>query len=179
MTKTPFVEDPRGTVIAMAPEEYAGMSYLVSFPYTRVYINTIREGTFVAVRNFASNTKHRTFSVLELVSVLPRHYALGNSPEEAERAFPGFFDEAAKSARLDWEQEEPTELTTRIRSEAIPTRIQLNFAGDATVPEIESDQSLPMVGEEAHLLTDELTNEIVNRGLMDGSVATIAPCRMV
>ena len=153
MTETPFIEEPRGIVIAMAPEEYAGMSYLISFPYTRTYINTIREGTFVAVRNFASNTKNRTFSVLELVSVLPRHYALGSSPEEAERAFPGFYDEAAKSARLDWEQEEPTELTTRIRSEAIPTGIQLDFPGDATAPAIQSDQSLPMVGEEAHLLS--------------------------
>lgn len=179
MTETPFVEDPRGTVIAMAPEDYAGMSYLISFPYTRTYINLIREGTFVAVRNFASNAKNRTFSVLELTTVLPRHYALGNSPEEAERAFPGFFDEAAKSARVDWEQEEPTELTTRIRSEAIPTGIQLDFAGNAAEPSIQSDQSLPMVGEEAHLISDELTNEIVNRGLIDGGVATIAPCRMV
>lgn len=179
MTEKPFVDDPRGTVIAMAPEEYAGMSYLISFPYTRSYINTIREGTFVAVRNFASNTAKRTFSVLELVSVLPRHYALGSSPEEAERAFPGFYDEAAKSARVDWEQEEPTELTTRIRSEAISTGIQLDFAGEAAAPTIQPDHSLPMVGEEAHLLSDDLTNEIVNRGLMDGSVPTIAPCRMV
>jgi DNA helicase HerA-like ATPase len=139
----------------------------------------VREGDLAAVRSFANSEGKDVFSILELVSVLPAHYALGTSSAEAEKAFPGFFLEAAKSARVDWEQKEPTEQTTKIRAEAIPTGIQLVF-DSKNQPATSPDESLPMVGEEAHLLSDDLTNQIINKGLLSGSgILTISPCNLV
>jgi len=179
MRKMPdFKEEPRGVLVSMDANETAGLSYVVWFPYTRKYITMVREGDLVAVRSFANKDGKDVFSILELVSVLPAHYALGTSPADAEKAFPGFFLEAAKSARVDWEQEEPTEQTTKIRAEAIPTGIQLIFDSKRQ-PSTSPDESLPMIGEEAHLLSDDLTNQIVNKGLLGSGVLTIAPCNLV
>jgi hypothetical protein len=86
--------------------------------------------------------------------------------------------EAAKSARQNWEQERPEEETTKIKSEAISTGIQLRFEG-AGDPHIEPDQSLPMIGEEAHLLTSSLMNHVINMGLIDTPIPTISPSKLV
>src|SRR2546425_201490 len=174
-----FKEEPRGVLVSMDANEVSGLSYVVWFPYTRKYIRLVREGDFVAIRSFANSEEKSVYSILELVSVLPAHYALGTSSAEAEKAFPGFFLEAAKSARVDWEQKEPTEQTTKIRAEAIPTGIQLVFDSKKQ-PATSPDESLPMVGEEAHLLSDDLTNQIINKGLLSGSgILTISPCNLV
>jgi hypothetical protein len=175
---TEFKEEPQGVLVSMDASEHAGLSYVVWFPYTRKYITMVREGDMVAVRSFANSNGKDIFSILELVSVLPAHYALGTSSAEAEKAFPGFFLEAAKSARVDWEQEEPTEQTTKIRAEAIPTGIQLVFDSKKN-PSTSPDNSLPMIGEEAHLLSDDLTNQIINKGLLSGDVLAISPCNLV
>jgi len=153
-----------------------GSSFNIWFPYTRGYMGVVKEGSLVAVRNFASSRESKCFSVLELTSVFPVHYALGTSPSDTDRAYPGFVVEAAKSARIDWEQETPVEQTTKIRAESISTGVQLTF--NRTEPaSIDRDMSLPMVGEDAYLLSDELTNEVINRGL--DKVATISPGKMV
>lgn len=172
-----FREEPMGTVVSLdAGRE--GLTFYIWFPYAKGYVSQIREGDLVAVRSFASETGSDVYCVLELASALPIHYALGTSSAEVERAFPGFVIEAAKSARQDWEQERPEEETTKIKTEAIATGIQLRFSG-VTGPLIEPDQSLPMIGEEAHLLTDSLTNQVINMGLLDTSIQTIAPSRLV
>jgi uncharacterized protein DUF87 len=173
-----FKEEPKGTVVSMAVGEREGNSFNIWFPYTKSYMNTVKEGSLVAVRNFASTSSTKCFSILELTSVFPVHYALGNSPSDTEKAFPGFVIEAAKSAKVDWEQETPIEQTTKIRAESISTGIQLNFEGQGK-PKLERDFNLPMVGEEAHLLTDELTDDVINRGLKEPGVSTISSCRMV
>src|SRR5438132_555239 len=172
-----FKEEPLGVLVSMDANEVSGLSYVVWFPYTRKYIRLVREGDFVAIRSFANSEEKSVYSILELVSVLPAHYALGTSSAEAEKAFPGFFLEAAKSARVDWEQQEPTEQTTKIRGEAIPTGIQLVFDSKKQ-PGTYPDESLPMIGEEAHLLSDELTNQIVNKGLLGSGILTISPCNL-
>src|SRR2546428_47463 len=173
-----FKEKPLGVLVSMDSDEFSGASYVVWFPYTRKFINSVHEGDLVAVRSFADREGKDVFSILELVSVLPAHYALGTSSADAEKAFPGFFLEAAKSARVDWEQEEPTEQTTKIKAEAIPTSIQLVF--ESKHPNTSADDSLPMIGEEAFLLTDDLTNQIINKGLLSGSgIQTISPCNLV
>jgi hypothetical protein len=172
-----FREEPRGTVVSLDSGR-EGLTFYIWFPYARDYVSQIREGDLVAVRSFASEAGSDVYCVLELASALPIHYALGTSSAEVERAFPGFVVEAAKSARQDWEQESPEEETTKIKTEAIATGIQLRFRGVSS-PIIEPDQSLPMIGEEAHLLTDSLTNQVINMGLLDTSTPTIAPARLV
>jgi len=172
-----FKEEPTGTLVAMEPAEFTGMTYYIWFPYAWGYMREVLEGSFVTVRSFASTERKTIYSILEIVSVFPKHYALGSSVSETEKAFPGFVVEAAKSAKQDWEQKTPTEETTKIKTEAIPTGLQFYFEDDE--PKIERDESLPMVGEEAFLLTDEFINMIVNQGLLNPSIPTIAPCAMV
>ncbi len=173
-----FKEEPTGVLVSMDASEVSGLTYVVWFPYTRKYISLVREGDLVAIRSFANAEGKDVFSILELVSVLPAHYALGTSSADAEKAFPGFFLEAAKSARVDWEQTEATEQTTKIRADAIPTGIQLVFDSKKK-PDTSPDESLPMIGEEAHLLSDALTNQIINKGLLDEAVSIISPCKLV
>ncbi len=177
-----FKENPRGTVVAMAPDEYTGAIYHVWFPYTSGFIKEVREGSFIAVKNFDSNNNASIFSILETVTAMPVHYALGSSPSDTEKAYPGFVVEAAKNAKLDWEQEEPVEHTTKIKCEAIPTNLQIRFQTEGAhgLHEfIESDKSLPMIGEEAFLLTDELINNVINRGLTREGTNVISPCKLV
>lgn len=173
-----FEEDPKGVVVSMEEEGFSGYSYNIWFPYTREFIRRIREGMFLGVKNFHTTDSIQVFSILEAVSVLPQHYALGTSPREVERAFPGFLVEAAKSCRQDWEQDEPVEQTTIIKVKAISTGLQVPFnSGAAGSPEPELNY--PMIGEEAHILSDPFTNSIVNQGLDSPSIETIAPCNLV
>lgn len=176
--KPEFKEKPKGVLVSMEEDSFSGYSYNIWFPYTRKYVNLINEGSFLAVKNFSSNTSNSVFSILEIVSAIPQHYALGSSAKDTERAFPGFVLEAAKSLKSDWEQDEPIEPTTIIKTQAIPTGLQIVFKdGNAIDPN--ADDSLPMMGEEAHLLTDVLTNTIVNCGLESESIATIIPGNLV
>lgn len=171
-----FKEEPRGTLVSLDSGK-DGLSFHVWFPYTKSFVKLVREGDFIAVRNFASSPDN-VYSVLEVASALPLHYALGSSSAEVERAFPGFVVEAAKNLRQDWEQETPEEETTKIRTIAIPTGIQLRFPTQGD-PILENDQSLPMIGEEAHLLTDSMMNQVVNRGLVGVNIPTISTARLV
>ena len=170
----PFKESPTGVVVSQQPDDFSGFLYNVWFPYTKTNISEIKVGSFVAVKNFDGLIGAIKYSILELVSVLPVHYAIGTSPAAIERAFPGFIIEAAKAARQDWEQSEPVEQTTKIKTTAIPVHIQIRNVDDGFVPE--SDESMPMIGEEVHLLTNEIMNKIVNQGIIDNNVPYIDPC---
>jgi DNA helicase HerA-like ATPase len=172
-----FEEEPTGTLVAVEQSGISGMTYYVWFPYARGYVRRVTEGSLVAVKSFMSTHEVPVYSILEIVSALPVHYALGSSPKAADAAFPGFVVEAAKSARQDWEQTTSEEETTRIRTEAIPTNLQIRFERESTIPEFE--ELMPMQGEDAFLLTNHATNHIVNQGLLSEDLSTITPCWLV
>ena len=113
-----FKENPKGVIVSMETFD-SGNQYSVWFPYTKTFVKEIKVGSFIAIRNYGSNNGNSSFSILEIVSVFPRHYALGSSAKDTERAFPGFVIEAAKNAKVDWEQEEPVEQTTKIKADAV------------------------------------------------------------
>ncbi|MFH1590947.1 MAG: DUF87 domain-containing protein [archaeon] len=171
-----FKNEPKGVVVSMDVTN-SGNVYAIWFPYTKNYMKVVREGTLIAVKNYDGINGSNKFSILELTSALPKHYALGSSGSDTERAFPGFVIEAAKNARVDWEQEEPIEQTTKIRGDAISTGLQLTIEG--TNSKLEIDSSLPMVGEDAHILVDEQIKAIINKGLIDTDVKTIKPCNLI
>lgn len=173
-----FEEEPKGVVVSMEEEAFAGYLYNIWFPYTRKNIRKIREGLFLAVKNFQSDDFRQIFSILEAVSVLPQHYALGSSSREVDRAFPGFFLEAAKSCREDWEQDEPVEQTTLIKVQAISTGIQVAFEGGCSGA-LHPEENYPMIGEEAHILSVSFTERIVNQGLESPAIPTITPCNLI
>ena len=67
--------------------------------------------------------RHPRYSVLEVATILPMHYAL----EGGTGGYPGFVVEAARSAAEDWESQDATstEETTKIRVVAIPTNLEI------------------------------------------------------
>lgn len=173
-----FKEKPKGVVVSMDTEGKVENTFSIWFPYTINFMREIQVGNFVAVRNYNGRNGDSSFTILELVSACPKHYALGTSSKDTEKAFPGFVIEAAKNAKIDWEQEEPIEQTTKIKCEAISIGLQL-LVNNSGKPSLDIDDSLPMIGEDAYILTDEQVNKIVNKGLLDNKIKTINPCNLI
>lgn len=171
-----FEEKPKGVLISLEEDSFSGYLFNVWFQYTKEYVKKIKEGSFIAVKNFSSNATEKIYSVLEIISAIPQHYALGSSPRDTEKAFPAFIFEAAKSLKADWEQEEPIEQTTIIKTQAIATGVQIIFHDSADL-KLSNDDNLPMVGEEVLLLSDSLTNKIVNKNM--DSTNNISPGNLV
>lgn len=167
----PFKDSHDGTLIFQDPESN---EFNIWFPYTRDQVRMVRKGSFVGVKNFDSREGDERYSLLEIMEAKPEHYALGSSMSSIERTYPGFVQEAAKSARLDWEQEEPTEHTTIIRCKAAASGRELRFE-NPTHPEIGPDDALPMIGEDVHLLSNEMMTRVINEGLIESGRDTIVP----
>lgn len=167
----PFKDAHEGTLIFQDPESN---EFNIWFPYTRDLVRKVRKGSFVGVKNFDSRDGNERYSLLEIMEAKPEHYALGGSMSSIESTYPGFVQEAAKSARLDWEQEEPTEHTTIIRCKAAASGRELRFENPNT-PDIGPDDALPMIGEDVHLLSNEMMTRVINEGLIDSERETIVP----
>ena len=162
-----------GTLMSMQESPDTRFRYTIWFDYTRETINEIQEGTMLAVANFGSDTKFRRWSILEITSVLPSHFALqsGNS------GYPGFVVEAARSAAEDWESQdkEATEETTKIEATAIPTlleivepeleTVELESYGDDISFDVGPETNMAMVGSKVRVLDSETTNRIANNGI--------------
>jgi uncharacterized protein len=174
--KDTFKENPIGILVSIEPDSITGFLYNIWFPYTRSNIKETQEGNLIAIKNFSSNGSCCKYSILELTSVMPAHYALGSSPSEIEKAFPGFVVEAAKSARIDWEQEKPIEQTTKIKTQARPTSFELDF--ESGQHRIVSESGMPMIGEDVYLLSNSAINEVINKDLLSGKIPTIEPCEL-
>jgi hypothetical protein len=150
-----------GTLMKISENPDTRYEFEIWFDYTKRAINLIREGAMVAVPNFATNNTETHMSILEIVSILPMHYALGSDIS----GYPGFVVEAAQNACLDWEQEiESTEDTTKIRCIAIPTNLELKLSNRQEV-EIRADENLPMIGSKVELVDNDYTQKIANLGI--------------
>jgi hypothetical protein len=140
-----------GTLLCMQESAETRYEYEIWFDYTLQAMNKIKEGTLVAVENFA-----RAKSLLEIISILPMHYALGERPE----GYPGYVVEAARSASRDWidQENEATEDVTKIRCIAIPTNLELR----ANDNEIKEETNLPMIGAKVYVLDTPSTEVVLN-----------------
>ncbi|GBC96169.1 hypothetical protein HRbin16_01970 [bacterium HR16] len=159
-----FVTGLEGTLIRIQEDPEARYEFEIWFDYTRQAMNLIREGALLAVPNFASNHAESHRSILEVVSILPIHYALGDNPQ----GYPGFVVEAARSAVRDWEEQEsePTEDVTKIRCIAIPTNLEIVERDGQS--HLQEESNLPMVGARALLLDTPSTEYVLNSGLPQG-----------
>lgn len=144
------------------PDPNTGFIYIIWFDYTRQLMNKLHEGDLVAVPNFGTDNQGTRYSILQLVNVMPRHYALGTDMRDL-KGYPGFVMQAAKSASADWtEQEsEPYEETTKIICEAIPTNLECYDNND----DIKSETAPAMVGKDVKVLESELVEAIFNMGI--------------
>lgn len=169
-----FVPNMTGTLIRLEEDENSRFRFEVWFDYTKRAMNLIREGAMLAVPNFASNNHEQHLSILEVVSILPMHYALGDDT----RGYPGFVVEAAKSVVNDWEEQEieSTEDTTKIRCIAIPTNFEVVQSTRPTSdrPNLQEESNLPMVGASVRLLDTTFTEYVVNYGIREDENTLIA-----
>lgn len=154
-----FVPNRIGRLMRIQESEQTRYQFEIWFEYTRQAMSQLREGTFLVTRNFATNENETHYSVLEITSIMPVHYALGENVE----GYPGFVMEAARNIATDWlsQETESLEDTTIIRCIATPA--ELEIVEDLHGRVLCSEQSLPMVGSDVRVLTSEATQEIVNR----------------
>jgi hypothetical protein len=169
-----FVPNLTGTLIRLEEDENSRFRFEIWFDYTKQAMNLIREGAMLAVPNFASNNHEQRLSILEVVSILPMHYALGDDP----RGYPGFVVEAARSAVNDWEEQETesTEDVTKIRCIAIPTNFEVVQSARSTSanPNLQEESNLPMVGASVRLLDTAFTEYVANYGIREDENTLVA-----
>lgn len=154
-----------GTLMSMEASPDTQFQYTIWFDYTREAINEIQEGTMLAVPNFGSDSKTRHWSILEITSVMPSHFAL----QSGNVGYPGFVVEAARSAAQDWESQdkEATEETTKIEAKAIPTLLEITESElhEDKPPDIKAETNMAMVGSRVRTLDSKTTNLIANNGI--------------
>lgn len=151
-----------GVLIKLEEDQHSRYEFEVWFEYTRRAMNDIREGTMLAVPNYATTREETHYSIIEVTSIKPIHYAIGENPN----GYPGFLMEAAKNAAQDWtgQDDESTEDTTTIKCTAIPTNLEMvedtngNFS-------FEPEENIPMVGAVVRILDTEPTQQVVNRDI--------------
>ena len=159
-----FRKDVIGRLLWAEADPNTRFKYTIWFDYTRKLVNDLHEGDLAAVPNFATDSNGIRYSILQLVTVMPMHYALGTDIKDL-KGYPGFVMQAAKSASADWtEQEvESYEDTTKIVCEAIPTNLE--YDENNSKEPIQSESAMAMVGKDVYILTSEMTEKIFNRGI--------------
>jgi len=154
-----FIPNRIGRLMKIEENEQTRFQFEIWFEYTRQTMTELREGTLIAVKNFSSNQNETHYSILEIVSIMPIHYALGENPE----GYPGFVMEAARNIATDWTSQEDRseEDTTIIRCIAMPTGMEITESVNGR--DLSQESALPMIGADVRVLTNDATREIVNR----------------
>ncbi len=160
-------QNAHGRLIFVEPDEKTRYVFTIWFDYTRQLMTRLKEGDILAVNNFATDGKTTHWSLLELNSVLPIHYALGSRPEDL-KGFPGYIMAAAGNLPTDWMQQESiaSEDTTKINCIASPLGLEIVQNSSGSDVELQEEESLPMVGSEVRLLTTNSTYQILNKNLL-------------
>lgn len=161
-------QSSRGRLIFLEPDEKTRFVFTIWFDYTRLLVNRLREGDLVAVQNFSTSNSEIHWSILQITSTLPTHYALGPTKNDVS-GYPGYIMEAAGNLPTDWLDQESTssEDTTKIICSAIPINfefIQGNVDQDG-FPSIVDENSIPMVGSEVRILSIEMNERIFNHNI--------------
>lgn len=164
-------QSSRGRLIFLEPDEKTKFVFTIWFDYTRILVNKLREGDLVAVQNFSTNNTEIHWSILQITSTLPTHYALGPTKSDVS-GYPGYIMEAAGNLPTDWLDQENTssEDTTKIICNAIPINfefVQGNIGQDG-FPLIVEENSIPMVGSEVRILSTEMNERIFNKNIDRG-----------
>lgn len=151
-------------LVSMEPDDEGRFEFEIWIQYTRKGLDAIQVGDLVAVENYSqSKDGHRTYSILTITQVTPRHFAA-----QGADAYPGHVFESMRSIKKEWESQDdkPRHHTTTIKATAVSTSLQ--FVHDITaktLPLVETERNLPMVGGEIHPLSPAMVDAIVNRDM--------------
>lgn len=155
----------RSALIKMTPDDQGRFDYELMCQYTRLGLDALQVGDLVGVENFTPNSNgKRIYSVLTLNQVYPVHYAAqGSNP------YPGHEFESMRNIKEDWESQEdkPLHLTTTIAIKAVSTgyQFELDTRDDKSLPLLQEERNLPMIGALVRPLSIKMVDAIVNQGL--------------
>jgi len=154
----------RSALVRITPDEQGRYEFDLACQYTREGLNQLQVGDLTGVENYSTSTNgDSTYSVLSLTQVLPIHFAA-----QSDGAYPGHLFESMRSIKKDWElqKDQPLHATTTIECKAISTGWQFTYDETAeNLPELDEEQTLPMVGAEIRPISREMVNEIINHGM--------------
>ncbi|MHA1250583.1 MAG: helicase HerA domain-containing protein [Candidatus Helarchaeota archaeon] len=158
----------KGRLMRIEESPTTNYKYEIWFDYTRKFYNSIKEGSFVAVKNYTLGSNNEShYSILKIVKKNVIHYAM---IENLNKGYPAFSEEAAKSIResLILQKEEPIEDLSKIIVTAIPTFKEFIFSDELINIEdfkILDETNIPIYGEEVLLLGNEASEKIINGNL--------------
>jgi len=107
------------------------------------------------------------YSILKIVKKMPTHYA---SVERLAKGYPAFSEESIKGVRDSFTDQvtESFEDLTKIVVNAVPTFFQVCIGDDSDSLDkikIEHDESIPILGEIAKILQNDVIEKIINGSL--------------
>jgi len=158
----------KGRLMRIEESPITTYKYEIWFDYTRKFYNSIKEGSFVAIKNYTLGSNNEShYSILKIVKKNVIHYAM---IENLNKGYPAFSEEAAKSIResLILQEEEPIEDLSKIIITAIPTFKEFIFSDKLNNIEdfkILDETNIPIYGEEVLLLGNEASEKIINGNL--------------
>jgi len=146
-----------------------GYKCIIWYDYTRELFNKIKEGSFLAVKNFQmpKDNRNEYYSILKIVKKMPTHYA---SIERLAKGYPAFSEESIKGVRDSFTDQvtESFEDLTKIVVNVVPTFFQVCIGDDSdslNKISIEADESIPILGEVAKILHNDVIEKIINGSL--------------
>ena len=86
-----------GRLMKVDLDNMSGYRYEIWFPYTQDLIGTVRPGDLVAIPNFGTREGDNRQTVLEIIQVLPKHFALGSQFLESGSSMSGRSSRSMKS----------------------------------------------------------------------------------
>jgi hypothetical protein len=120
------------------------------------------EGMILAVRNFrAIKNESERYTLSEIASIRPEHFGLRGLSDQSY--YPMQFEIIQQSVR-DWDSNDKS--TMMIQVQAIPINYDLVIT-DKGEPEYVKGFSYPIVGEETHILNQDMIHQMYNRKILE------------
>ena len=157
--------DVEGKLMGLEREDQ-GYSCVIRFKYYKKLMEKVNEGSFVVVENYFSTKEKPRYTLLQIVEIFPRHFALSSILESSRNPHPGFSWEAASSASKDLIEQVDTSTIdeTYVECRAIPVGFDLVVESEDSV-EFEKINSKPIQGMNAYVLKPDLICQLYNKGL--------------
>ncbi|MGA2238802.1 MAG: ATP-binding protein [Candidatus Bathyarchaeia archaeon] len=134
----------------------------VKAEYQRDIMRLVEEGMILAVRNFrATKNDGERYTLAEIASIRPEHFGLRGLSDQSY--YPMQFEIIQQSVR-DWDSNDRSSMMIQVQ--AIPINYDLVMTGKGE-PEYVKGFSYPIVGEETHILNQDMIHQMYNRRILE------------
>lgn len=134
----------------------------VKAEYQKDIMRLVEEGMILAVRNFrATRDEGERYTLSEIASIRPEHFGLRGLSDQSY--YPMQFEIIQQSVR-DWDSNDKS--TMMIQVQSIPINYDLVIAQEGE-PNYVKGFSYPIVGEQAHILNQNMIHQMYNRRILE------------